>query len=212
MNEWQEYVRKVASLPPDQQEAEIAKLTPEQRRAFEEARRASAPLAPPPPLKRRRILPWALGCGCLALVGIATLFLLAAIGGGGIKKLEKEGRNYRLEQEQQESQQHAASATSIAAVSLVSQYDANEVAADQAFKGRILEIDGIIDKVGKDLTDTMYVSLKGPEDSFRSVQCYFTEKDADNLARLSPGQHVKVLGRNDGLMMNVQVKECRLVE
>ena len=50
MDQWQEYARRLSSLPADQQAAELAKLTPEQRIALEQAQRTSGQ-APPPPFR-----------------------------------------------------------------------------------------------------------------------------------------------------------------
>ncbi|MES1242187.1 MAG: hypothetical protein ABUT39_11255 [Acidobacteriota bacterium] len=94
MDEWQEYARRLASLPADQQAAELAKLSPEQRVALERARQASGQ-APPPPAGRkpRKLWPWVLGCGCLLpFAGALVLFaFLTDRIGGGKDKPERQG-------------------------------------------------------------------------------------------------------------------------
>jgi hypothetical protein len=92
------------------------------------------------------------------------------------------------------------------AFSLVQEYASNEVSADQKYKGKTLTVTGVTERIAKDMMGYSYVELKGHE--FRGVQCYF-EDDAV-LAKLGVGQQIKVTGTCEGLMMNVQLKECVL--
>ena len=80
MNEWQEYARRLATLPLDEQATEIAKLSPDQRRALEEARGAGTSFTPAPPIRTRKVWPWVVGCGCLPLGIVAILFTMSVIG------------------------------------------------------------------------------------------------------------------------------------
>jgi hypothetical protein len=65
-------------------------------------------------------------------------------------------------------------------------------------------VSGVIDSVGKDMTDTMYVSLKGGgEFEMRGVQCFFADSDKGQLTGLSKGRYVTIKGKCEGLMMNV---------
>lgn len=92
---------------------------------------------------------------------------------------------------------------------LVGNYTKNEVSADENFKGKSFYVEGRIDHIGKDIMDDIYVTL-GSSDVIRSVQCYIEDKDA--VAQLQKGQKITIYGECDGLMMNVQMKNCKLVE
>ncbi len=94
---------------------------------------------------------------------------------------------------------------------VVGNYDANEVAADEALKGRYFKVSGDVDRVGKDILGNSYLTLKSGEGTFRSVQCFFDEKRMRELAALRPGVHVTVFGKCDGLMANVLMRECELM-
>lgn len=95
---------------------------------------------------------------------------------------------------------------------LVDEYMANEVAADQRLKGKLIAVTGEIDTVGKDILDTPYVSLRaGEEFSLRGVQCFFSKADIGELARLSKGQKVTIQGTCKGLMMNVLIENCSVI-
>ena len=92
---------------------------------------------------------------------------------------------------------------------LVAAYEANEVAADAQYKGKVVRITGTVDEIKKDILDDLYVALEGGH-VLRGVQCFFDEAHTGVLARLQKGARVTVVGRVDGLMMNVLVKDCRL--
>lgn len=92
---------------------------------------------------------------------------------------------------------------------LYEEYKANEIAADQKYKGKILAVTGEIDSIGKDITDTIYITLKGDE-YFGSVQCLFPKKSENKVAALSKGQYVTVRGKCLGKMMIVALSGCIL--
>lgn len=95
---------------------------------------------------------------------------------------------------------------------LLGEYGSNEVRADATFKGHIIQTTGVVSNVGKDLLDTIYVTLgTGQRYEPRTVQCFFDNVHAKRVASLSKGDHVTVRGRVDGLMMNVQMKDCEFV-
>jgi hypothetical protein len=104
-----------------------------------------------------------------------------------------------------------APVATLAAVDLVKAYTENEVAADGKYKGKVVEVSGEIENIGKDLLDTPYVSLKGPEGMIESVQVYFDEGAQGALAALKKDTPLKVKGVVDGKMMNVMLKGSMIV-
>lgn len=101
----------------------------------------------------------------------------------------------------------------ISAGELHAAYENNEVAADERFKGKIIQVSGIVDDIGKDIMDTIYVTLSaGGEYSFSSVQCFFADSHTSDAASLSKGDYVTIKGKCDGLMMNVLIRGSSLVK
>ena len=99
----------------------------------------------------------------------------------------------------------------ITSVQLVSDYEANEVGADNKYKGKVYEISGEVEEVKKDvITDKMYVSLRG-DGFFRSVAAYFDYNSASQLGAIRKGQQLIVSCQIDGLMMAVLVNNCKFV-
>jgi hypothetical protein len=97
----------------------------------------------------------------------------------------------------------------ISAAQLIQAYTDNEVSADNNLKGEKFYVEGIIDNIGKDILGSIYVTLKSG-DIIRSVQCYID--DQEKVAELRKGQKITVFGKCDGMMMNVLMKNCKLVE
>ena len=88
-------------------------------------------------------------------------------------------------------------------------YEANEVAADEKYKGKKLAITGIIGNIGKDVLDNPYIAFK--ENHLQGVTCYFSDVNNKVISQLSKGQDVTVVGKCGGLTLtNVVIKDCKL--
>lgn len=97
----------------------------------------------------------------------------------------------------------------VAATVLCSEYQENEIAADLKYNGKVLLVTGTIEDIGKDLLDSIYVSLTdGEEFSLTGVQCFFSDSQASVAANLKKGQKISIKGKCDGLMGNVMLKGC----
>ena len=93
----------------------------------------------------------------------------------------------------------------ITASKLYKEYNSNEIAADEKYKGKIIEVTGVIRDIGNDIMDNAYITLVGNE-YFGDIQCYFNEKSV--VAKLSKGKRITVIGSCSGLMINVQINNC----
>ena len=149
----------------------------------------------------------------IGLAAVATVAVVVLLVGWSVVSSMFGGSSPK----RKEAKDHAAPANkgvelaNLDAFTLVREYSNNEVAADEKYKGKLLVVSGVIDKIGKDIADAMYVELKGGgEFELRGVQCYCD--DSHTLSGLSNGQWVKIRGTCDGLMMNVQLKECEIVK
>jgi len=77
-------------------------------------------------------------------------------------------------------------------------YNANEVAADNSYKGKKLLIYGRIVSISKDAMDDIYILLRG-KDEFTDV--HIALSDANVAAKLKKGQLVKVQGEGAGMIL-----------
>ncbi len=91
----------------------------------------------------------------------------------------------------------------ISASDLYRAYKENEVAADERFAGKLIIVTGVVDSVGKDISDRPYVDLRTERLGFlpplylSSVQCEFAATNVGQLSQLRPGQKVKIWGSVD---------------
>ena len=133
------------------------------------------------------------------LLSITTvcIFFILAIASSDDKKIEKEVS-------EQEANQPAIQ---VSATQLYADYEANEIAADQKYKGKVLVVSGTIGDIAKDIADDIYVTLKG-DDVIGDVQCFFSEAHTSTAAQLQKGQKITVKGKCDGKMMNVILRGC----
>ncbi len=110
---------------------------------------------------------------------------------------------------EQETQQVKSSEpeSSLTAPQLYADYDANEVAADNRYKGKVVVVNGIVEDIGKDLLDNAYIMLFSGDMMF-GVQCFFAESEEHSFGSLSKGQQVSIKGRVEGKLGNVLLKGC----
>ncbi len=86
------------------------------------------------------------------------------------------------------------------------EYQSNEIAADSKYKGKLIEIYGTVESVGKDIFGDPYVALKGV--GFFCVQCFFGNEFLPELAKVKKGDFIFVKGFCEGKMGNVLIKKC----
>lgn len=95
---------------------------------------------------------------------------------------------------------------------LFAEYEANDIAADRKYKGKVLQMTGTVDTISRDLLDTIYVTLKAGNATFVQIQCFFDDGSEDAVAKLSSGQSLTIRGRCDGKFGNVMLKDCAIVK
>ncbi len=96
----------------------------------------------------------------------------------------------------------------ITATELYSEYSANEIRADELYKNKILWVDGKINSIGKDLFDSMYLTLE-TENLIGGVQCMLKSSEKQKAMSLEEGDYVIVQGKNKGeSVMNIILREC----
>lgn len=88
-------------------------------------------------------------------------------------------------------------------------YENNEVGADNQYKGKLIQVTGIVDDIKKDIMDNLYVTLgTGQQFEIPQIQAFFDDSMNNQLGQLRKHQKLTVVCRVDGLMMNVLAKDC----
>lgn len=83
-------------------------------------------------------------------------------------------------------------------------YNANEVRADDQYKGRSLIISGKVQSIDKDFLDNVIVRLRSPN-QFMATHANFAEEERERVARLSKGDSILVNCVVDGLLLGSPV-------
>lgn len=92
---------------------------------------------------------------------------------------------------------------------ILAAYENNEVGADNQYKGKLIEVTGIVDNIKKDIFDNLYVTLgTGAQFEIPQIQAFFDDSMNNQLGQLRKRQRLTVVCRVDGLMMNVLAKDC----
>ncbi|QRN97010.1 zinc-ribbon domain-containing protein [Archangium violaceum] len=95
---------------------------------------------------------------------------------------------------------------------LLAEYTDNEVRADEAFKGKVIQTSGVVGEVKKDIVGDTYVLVgTGRQFELPVLQCTLDSAQVKKAASLTKGARVTVRGRVNGLMMNVLAKDCEIV-
>jgi len=84
----------------------------------------------------------------------------------------------------------------VSAEELAVAYAGNEVAADNRYKGRILEVGGIVETIGKDILGEATIALS--TQAGLGVSCALGKQLQREIASLRPGQAVVIRGRCKG--------------
>lgn len=92
---------------------------------------------------------------------------------------------------------------------LMAAYAANEIAADEQYKGKSLVVSGVISKIGVDFLDKPFVYFDIDKNGIRQVHCFFKHKN--DVMSLRIGQAVKVQGTCEGMETSVGLRDCMIL-
>lgn len=99
-------------------------------------------------------------------------------------------------------------------VEFLTEFDKNQLSAEDKYKGKLVELTAKIENISEDIGGSYFLSLK-PEGydqySLNSIKCTFKDKSA--LTSLSNDQVVTVQGTVEGQTIGiVDIKDCKLVQ
>lgn len=96
---------------------------------------------------------------------------------------------------------------------LLKEYGSNEVRADDAFKGHVVEFGGVAGALERGTIGGITLTI-GTGKTFERPQahCFFDAAQTKRVKELNKGDRVRVRGKVDGLMMNVILRHCEMVD
>ena len=96
---------------------------------------------------------------------------------------------------------------SVLAPKLYLDYQANEVRADNIYKGKRLAVRGIVAEIRKDFTNSVVIALG--TDAFETVDAHLVEDDSSKAAELHKWEIVNLICDGDGMIMtSPQLGNC----
>ena len=100
----------------------------------------------------------------------------------------------------------------ISATELINAYKENEIKADKMYKGKIVEVNGIVDGINSGIDDKAIVILSdGDEFSFDNVQCCIDDENQDKACELKKGENITIIGKEDGEIAGQPcIKNCKI--
>ena len=103
-----------------------------------------------------------------------------------------------------------STAIRVSAVKLWSDYHANEVAADNVYKGQTLVVTGMVKGINKDAFDEAFLEL-ATYNEFETVDAYLQQSELAKAARMSVYQPVTVACRGDGMVIESPIlRDCTI--
>lgn len=104
----------------------------------------------------------------------------------------------------------------VTAHEMVTDYNSNEIRADQKYKGKLVGIAGRVEDVKKDAFGNAYVTITSHKDQMErmllpTVHCRLTKESEARASELTPGQLAAFGGTVEGMVLNIiTVEDCRV--
>jgi hypothetical protein len=98
----------------------------------------------------------------------------------------------------------------VTSINLSKEYSENEVAADEKYKGKIIEISGKVSGVDNGVFDNeMIIKLSDGQYDFNAPWCYMEAGEKEKVLAFKKGQQVTLIGRGESATMKSPIlKEC----
>ena len=155
--------------------------------------------------------------------GLVIIGALGSITGGNSNNKISDNKQTSVSVENSDSKQTSASnensnkkqmepELNISATELINAYKENEIKADKMYKGKIVEVNGIVDAIDSGIDDKAIVRLSdGDEFSFDNVQCCIDDENQDKACELKKGENVIIIGKADGEIAGTPfIKDCKI--
>ena len=157
------------------------------------------------------------------IAGLVIIGALGSVTGGNSNNKISDSKQTSVSIENNDSKQTSVSnensnkkqmepELSISATELINAYKENEVKADKMYKGKIVEVNGIVDGIDSGISDEAIIRLSdGDEFSIYTVSCYIDDENQDKACELNKGENVTIIGKADGEVIGQPViKDCKI--
>lgn len=99
-------------------------------------------------------------------------------------------------------------------MTLIDEYKANEVAADNKYKDKYVKITGKVLDINKDILNSVYVNVNdGTEITWDYARCYFSDTaEIEKVAELSVGDTITIYGKVGDYDLSLSIRRCSFAE
>lgn len=98
---------------------------------------------------------------------------------------------------------------------LYQDYQDNAIGADAKYKGKILQLTGLVDDINREIAGNPYITFRiGDQYSFKNIRITFKKSEEEKISRLAKGQSVTIKGKCTGLLLTttVALNDCEIIE
>ncbi|MFK7934042.1 MAG: hypothetical protein AB8G22_11085 [Saprospiraceae bacterium] len=99
----------------------------------------------------------------------------------------------------------------ISATELFTQYEANETAGNKKYIDRIIDVTGEVAEISEDEDGSPVVILR-EADAFSGVLCTLKDSERDEVEDLKVGQQATIRGFCTGMLMDVVLNKCVVID
>lgn len=140
------------------------------------------------------------------LAGLVIVGIIAAVSGGGGNETPTATDTPKA------SDTPKAKPVAVKAATIIKEFEDNELAADAKYKGKMLKVTGVVDKIDAEFLDEdQYVLRLGGGSDFELVTVNCNDMSTEELSTINKGDSVTVIGEfDDGGDLGVEVKDCKL--
>jgi hypothetical protein len=156
---------------------------------------------------------WAVGGAVVLVLSVAVCC------GCGINQLNttlQDAQNAMKQAQANAEADRKARTVAVKAADLLQEFKTDPAAADRKYKGKCLEISGVVERTSMDGDGVPFIILHaGDEQSQLKIECFFDDElgqDDARVQRLTKGQAITVRGEYNGRVSHVQIRGCVLVK
>ena len=101
---------------------------------------------------------------------------------------------------------------SVQAKKILKEFEENEAAADGKYKGKTLEVSGVVDKVDTEFLDEDQYSVQiGGGGDFELITVNCNDQSSGDVSKIKKGQKITVIGAfDDGGDLGVELADCTI--
>jgi hypothetical protein len=155
----------------------------------------------------------------LAVGALVVALMVAGCVGVGLWQFGKVMNNMKEQIAEAQARAEAdrkARTVVVAAADLLKEFEKDPAAADAKYKGKYLELTGVVERTGKEREFTPFVILtagdeKGDPKAGVKIECFFEIADQvyrNRIDGLKKGHSITVRGEYSGQVSNIQLRMC----